>query len=605
MDPKTGLYSKAAQIIRGLQQERGTADQFIGAARKLGLKDAELEHAGRLPQGPISRDELADIFEARKPSLRIDQYGANPSYLSREEQRERLDLQRRNNSFTERVNNPLTSEEEARHRQLSDRLFAGPNVLERQDEEDEGEEPTQYESYRSDGTQAYRERLLKLPSRNKDPVSEAELRLARAKDTLWHHETGYGADHPVTQQSRANAERLQAELEQAKRLYGEPRPQPEYQSSHWSDHPNVLAHIRLSDREIAPPKEQIEDILQRMAAQQGLNSWKHLASGAIGPALIHKVITPEEAAEVSRFMGWRNGYDQGRGLGKRLLHVEELQSDWAQEGRDKGFHDPQNPFEIFDTKTGKTISKHPTYSAMWDAYRSIPEDQAAGLDYGNAADEKRPPAAPYVTNTQHWTDLALKNVLREAALGNYDGIVFPTGQNQADRYGLEKHVDKVMYDPGNRVLKAVKDGNSVVNRQNVGPEDLPGLIGHDVTKRLLHPDNTFNAGDPENQFHMLQGDDLKMGGQGMKGYYDGIVPKAVMKLARQHDPNIQPAEPVTYMEDGETYQGFHLPMTDDLKKGILDKGYPAFRRGGSVDAALSVTRRFTKDGVGAMMRLKP
>lgn len=604
MDPKTGLYSKAAQIIRGLQQERGTAEQFIGAARKLGLKDAELEHAGRLPQGPISRDELADIFEARKPSLRIDQYGANPSYLSREEQRERLDLQRRNNSFTERVNNPLTSEEEARHRQLSDRLFAGPNVLERQDEEDEGEEPTQYESYRSDDTQAYRERLLKLPSGNKDPVSEAELRLARAKDTLWHHETGYGADHPVTQQSRANAERLQAELEQAKRLYGEPRPQPEYQSSHWEGHPNVLAHIRLSDRTVGEDRDAVRPVAEKLAQAMGVGI-RDLASGSVEAGVKSGVITPEEAASLSRVMRWYTPFSDKKGMEKRLLHVEELQSDWAQEGRDKGFHDPQNPFEIFETKTGKTISKHPTYSAMWDAYRSIPEDQAAGLDYGNAADEKRPPAAPYVTNTQHWTDLALKNVLREAALGNYDGIVFPSGQNQADRYGLEKTVDSIKYWPEDRTLSALQGNSTRIAKQDVKPEDLPSLIGKELSEKLLHPSSARKSEFDGSTYHMLQGDEMKVGGGGMKGYYDGIVPKAVMKLARQHDPDIQPAEPVTYMEDGKTYQGFHLPMTDDLKKGILDKGYPAFRRGGSVDAALSATRRFTKDGVGAMMRLKP
>ena len=39
---KHGLYSKAAQIVRGLQQERGTAEQMVAAAKKLGLKDTEL-----------------------------------------------------------------------------------------------------------------------------------------------------------------------------------------------------------------------------------------------------------------------------------------------------------------------------------------------------------------------------------------------------------------------------------------------------------------------------------------------------------------------------------------------------------------------------------
>jgi len=267
------------------------------------------------------------------------------------------------------------------------------------------------------------------------------------------------------------------------------------------------------------------------------------------------------------------------GIGKKLLHVEELQSDWGQEGRDKGFSDPENPHEIFNTKTGEVLSRHPTHAEVWDAYRAIPEDQAENIDYRIS---KGPPKAPYVQNTQHWTDLALKNVLREAALGNYDGVVFTPGQAQADRYGLEKQVDKVMYDPGNSTLTAVKDGNPVIKREGVPPEGLPGLIGKDISERLLHPDNTFNAGDAENQYHMLQGDDLKMGGEGMKGYYDNIVPKSVMALAKQHDPDIKPGEPIDLKSDDGDYQGFHLPMTDKLKNSVLDKGFPAMRRGGAV-----------------------
>jgi hypothetical protein len=77
---------------------------------------------------------------------------------------------------------------------------------------------------------------------------------------------------------------------------------------------------------------------------------------------------------------------------------------------------------------------------------------------------------------------------------------------------------------------------------------------------------------------MLQGEDLKMGGEGMKGYYDNIVPKSVMRLAQQHDPAVKPGEPVQIGQ----YQGFHLPMTDKLRDSVLDKGFPAMRRGGAV-----------------------
>ena len=519
---KHGLYSKAAQIVRGLQQERGTADQMVAAAKKLGIKDAELQNAGPLPTGKVTRDQLAKHFEDNLPNMSISQYGENPSFTNREFGKRFMDLQMR--SF--KSDNPLSPEE----RSELDRMFrinnASPNVITEPSDDEDGGEPSDpiYSNYTIPGGKNYRERLLTL-----------------------------------------NTEK------------GKPR----YNSSHWTDHDNVLAHIRMSDRTVGEDRDAVRPIAEKLSQGLGIGI-RDLASGATSVGLQRGVITPEEAASLSRVMGWRNGYDQGRGIGKRLLHVEELQSDWGQEGREKGFSDPNNQYEIFNTKSGDVVSRHPSYEAMWDAFRAIPEDQAAGLDYGKAT--KSPPAAPYVTNTQHWTDLALKNVLREAALGNYDGVVFTPGQAQADRYGLEKQVDQLQYVPRQRELRGFRDGNSVVHKVDVGPEDLPGLIGRDTTDKMLHPDNTFTASDEHtsvdagDQYHMLQGDDLKMGGEGMKGYYDNIVPKSVMRLAQQHDPAVKPGEPVQIGQ----YQGFHLPMTDKLRDSVLDKGFPAMRRGGAV-----------------------
>lgn len=604
MDPKTGLYSKAAKVIRSLPQESGTASELVAAARnKFGLKEAELKNAGPLPEGPITREELAQIFEARLPRVRVDQLGENPSYLSREERMRLRDIGSRLGRQED-----ATPEERAEFLSLQRRATAGPNVLTRTDDDD-NEEPvdTEYGGYASDGTQNYRERLLRL-ERRKDPVAEAEARVARAKDTLQHHEGGFGPDHPITQQSRDILAKHEQALEQAKRLHGEPRQQGTYQSSHW-DHPDVLAHIRLSDRSVGEDRNSLRPVAEKLAAAISEKTGtkvgvRDLSSGAAKSGVILGVITPEEAASLSRVMGWTSSpYYGQKGIGKRLLHVEELQSDWAQEGRDKGFHDPANPYEIFETKTGKTVSKHPTYEAMWDAYRSIPEEQAAGLDYGSAMREK-PPAAPYVTNTQHWTDLALKNVLREAALGGYDGIIFPAGQNQADRYGLDKFVDEVHYEPETKTFYAnsgIGNPRRLIEKENVEPEQLSALVGRDVAEKLLDPANQYQH---QNTIRStVSQDDLKVSATGMKGYYDNIVPKSVMQLARQHDPAIQPAESVSYDESGQQYQGFHLPMTDKLRQSILNEGFPAMRRGGRVDAALEITRRFTKNGKGATLRL--
>lgn len=507
-----GLYSKAAQIIRNLQQERGTADQMVAAAKKMGIKGAELQNAGPLPEGKVTREQLAQHFENAVPKMYVSQYGENPSFMPKGSGKRFMDLQMRG------FDDKLSPDEKRELDHMSQRNSASPFIMGQDEDDGEGElhDPL-YDGYQTPGGQNYRERLLTL---------------------------------------------------------GKRKDQDSYHSSHWTEHENVLAHIRMKDRLVGQERSNIQPIMKKLADGLGVGI-RDLASGAASVGIQHKVITPEEAATLSRFMGWRNGYDQAPGIEKKLLHVEELQSDWGQEGREKGFYDPKKPYEMFNKKTGETLSSHPTHSDAWDAFRSIPEDQAADLDYGRS---QKVPSGPYVGNTQHWTDLALKNVLREAALGNYDGVVFTPGQAQADRYGLEKQVDSLSYHPAEKQLMAMKDNRIVFSKYGMEPEDVAGHVGKDIAQRLIHPSSMHSFPDGDS-FYNISGDDLKMGGEGMKGYYDNIVPKSVMALAKQHDPDAQPGEPVQMGQ----YQGFHLPMTDKMKSSILDSGFPAFKRGGRVD----------------------
>ena len=445
---KHGLYSKAAQIIRGLPQERGTADQMVAAAKKLGIKDAELQNAGPLPEGKVTREQLAKHFEDKLPKMYVSQYGENPSFMPKGSGKRFMDLQMRG------FKDDLSPDERRELNHMAQRN--NPNIHVMGEDEEELHDPI-YDNYKLPGGQNYRERLLSL---------------------------------------------------------GKRKDQDSYHSSHWTEHENVLAHLRLQDRNAG---------------------------------------------------------------NKKLLHVEELQSDWGQEGRDKGFYDPKNPYEVFNKKTGDVLSSHPTHSSAWDAFRSIPDDQAQDLDYGRS---QKVPSGPYVTNTQHWTDLALKNVLREAALGNYDGIVFSPGQAQADRYGLEKQLDVLHYDPSTQTLSGGKNGFWPLRVPNVAPEDLKSHVGAELAAKLMAPENSSVSYDGA-QHQILKGDDLKVGGEGMKGYYDNIVPKSVMRLAQQHDPAAKPGDPVQIGQ----YQGFHLPMTDKMKSSILDDGFPAFKRGGRVGKA--------------------
>lgn len=522
---KHGLYSKAASLIRSMPQERGTVEQMVAAAKSKGLKEAELANAGQLPTGKITREDLAQLFEARLPSVKIAQYGENPSYLSRQEQMERRALQ-------EAKQGPLMDFEERRLADLNRRSAgAVPINVMMQGEDDDGNadpESPVYEGYQTDGGRNYRERLLQLDQPD-HPAIRLDQDIATKKRQIGYQTTAFGENHPIVKDLQKRLGEMQAERDRAVDQFGEPKgPRQRYKSSHWADHPDVIAHIRMQDRTVNEDRDSVRPLAEKLAT--ALNtSVRDLSSGSARYGVQNGLISPQEAASLSRVMGWYNGFEGQPGVGKRLLHVEELQSDWGQAKRD-------------------------------------------GQDV---------PEGPYVQNTQHWTDLALKNVLREAAMGNYDGVVFTPGQAQADRYGLEKHLDNLSYHPNTKTLMAMKGNNTVFRKEGVEPEEIASHVGRDVSQKLLHPTalHKFEDGD---QFYNIFGDDLKMGGQGMKGYYDQIVPKSAMRLAQMHDPDVKPAEPISMTGEGNDYQGFHLPMTDKLKQGILNEGFPAFRRGGRV-----------------------
>ena len=271
----------------------------------------------------------------------------------------------------------------------------------------------------------------------------------------------------------------------------------------------------------------------------------------------------------------------------KTLHVQEVQSDWGQEGREKGFHDPENPFEVIHKKTNEVVSRHPDYRSMTDAWRDHPDRE--NLTYGDVGDEK-PPQGPYVGNTQQWTDLALKHILTEAAKNkNYDRVVFSPGEVNADLYGQRKEVQMLKFlkskDSGEAgILSAYsKDGRRSSEHEVGSHGELAKLIGKkNATNLLAQPQTTSPDYGEDRYTHTLQGP-LIVGGHGMVDYYKNYVHQGALKLLQQHDPSIKP-DPYE-LPGAEFDHGFSLPMTDTARQSILKNGFQAFKDGGEVHKA--------------------
>jgi Large polyvalent protein associated domain 38/ADP-Ribosyltransferase in polyvalent proteins len=242
---------------------------------------------------------------------------------------------------------------------------------------------------------------------------------------------------------------------------------PAYRSQHW-DQPNVIAHIRVNDRTDAD--------------------------------------------------------------GKKVLFVEEIQSDWGQEGKKKGFKGPP--------LTKAERERYAILTAQIDDPSGMAEDltPAERAEFGDLSRRTNQaigvPNAPFVTKTESWLNLSLKRVITMAVEGGYDSVAFVTGEQSAARYDLSKQIKSVAYftpdgkaaDKFGTVLKAFDHKDREVINKSVPPENLPDYIGKDVAEKLL--------AQPRGKMGevTLSGLDLKVGGEGMKTFYDTIVPTALKKL---------------------------------------------------------------------------
>jgi len=440
------------------------------------------------------------------------------------------------------------------------------------DKDGDGEDTTRYSDYSLHGGDDYREHLLHLPS-NADP-NDPSLKMQMTN-------TPDGGTRMV------------------KKV-----PFGDYQSSHWADTPNVLAHVRMQNfrhpiesPEYEEAKKKHNDATRGRIAAHNIFKEAHAH---------HVIVNREEPSVISAALDRKEkagkNYEQAaleevrakKALNsmphEKILHLEELQSDWGQEGRSKGFYDPKNPVTLYKGDN-EVVGHFPDNDAVNEHLKSIFEKEGPSDDYRSVSRKpgntiKEPPIGPFVGNTQHWTDLGLKHVLYEAAKGKHDKISWTPGQEHADRFGIENHVGEVMYDPRNGVFEVRNPaGKPVYFNDNADKEHVRSYIGKELAEKLFNTELT-----PQTQVHKLSGMDLKVGGEGMRKYYDEILPKSLLKLARQHDPDAKLVPHVIKQPKDRHNPGGNetrdlntqaLVITPKMRESIL-KGQSLFSHGGMV-----------------------
>ena len=315
----------------------------------------------------------------------------------------------------------------------------------------------------------------------------------------------------------------------------------EYQSKHW-DQPNVLAHMRVQDR--------------------------------VGPN------------------------------GEKVLHVEEIQSDWHQTGRDKGYRsaDQQDRmaatakpmdgyFEVTDQNgnfianvMNHDLSDPTAQSALAEAQRRIQAPQI-----GRQADDERVPDAPFKKN---WHELAMKRLINYASENGYDKIAITPGAEQAKRYDLSKRIESVSLSPtdnGQYRIDAQIKGGGTKTETNLDANGVEEMIGKELASKLIAAADArlestaamraaAKSGDDVEYDRLrearkelppttLSGLDLQVGGKGMMGFYDQMLPAYLNKYGEKHGAKVSPIEVTRPPRDSTLAFGY--PGGDDYVAGKI------------------------------------
>ena len=224
--------------------------------------------------------------------------------------------------------------------------------------------------------------------------------------------------------------------------------------------------------------------------------------------------------------------------GKRVLLVHEAQSDWMQSARKKGMIgdvDRDALHRRIQELTAKGTDATPEEKQEW-------ADAMARLD----ATANAVPAAPFRTT---WPALVMKRAIKWAVDNGFDRVAWAPGDVQADRYDLSKQVSALDYKKnpdGTYRLSFQKDGRGHIIGDAIPADKLEEQIGKDVAQKIVNgegkPQSFAANNQPRDDWNRLSGLDLKVGGDGMRTFYDKILPAEVNKIAGKYGGKVGASE---------------------------------------------------------------
>lgn len=312
--------------------------------------------------------------------------------------------------------------------------------------------------------------------------------------------------------------------------------------------------------------------------------------------------------------------------GSPVLMAEEIQSDWHQKGRERGYQDPKAMDRIAQEADAVFYAARAELQKMGLLARSVGEIQEH-LDMANPngfqpenkpkysesfvklaerSDKLRndyldvqsaPPNAPFKDN---WPNMAFRHALMDAINQGKEYIAWPTGEQQASLYwsdpnpeklnGMQAFYDKRLVDYANKLGKPF---GSKVETITVVPKDTTGLDARrakltrdlyladsdDAARRILHELKSMAHHDVHAMKitppmrELLQKGGLPLfqkTGKNVRGNITIAPDKAIIRLFKSFNASTFPHESMhLWLEEMRRYAPENVQIAQDLKT-ILD-----------------------------------
>lgn len=470
------FYSAVEHALEASNTKAASGAQWLGTLRNTkGVKPEEMEWLGLndyLAQAQtegrkVTKQEIQDYVQAHKLELRDVEKGS----ISRADAESLLGdyMHHAVDDFLHREGRDPTPDETAAIRnEIIEDIMQSPS--------DYGADvATKYESYVLPGGENYREHLITLPSTDVNARVFEYAKKNGINDIGEAYRRFREEGGPAVNENR------------------------DYHSSHW-DEPNILAHVRTNDRMMeGGPSFKLRN-------KTSGNMTKAFDSEEA--ALAHRETLPEKLRPNLEVVPAGNKQ-------VKSLHLEEVQSDWHQAGRDKGYKTGERPATKEEIKRGLARTNE----------QGEPVIGAHGV-----------PDAPF---KKSWPELAMKRMIRRAAEEGYDRVSWTPGDAQAARYDLSKSLNQVVAarkPDGTFIVKGLlpNGGTPHTFGEKIPVEKLPDYVGKELAAKIAKQEGTDSK--------IYEGVDLKVGGEGMREFYDKMLPKMVERIGKEHGIKVRKSE---------------------------------------------------------------